>query len=128
MTSTSPLSQFEVSIRVGRKIHVWQRFAVNAQDLLASVQRACEEEFLGRPFKILDWRETASRPTVGAFIHVPAWQTEGMVIQTRPAQHGTDDAIEVLLQTRPNDPRPRWYHLEPGQYTILEHGECEGAR
>ena len=61
-----------------------------------------------------------SPATVGDFITVPAWKVSGQVIDTRPAILGSEDAIEVLLETRPDDPRPRWYRLEPTEYTIEE--------
>jgi hypothetical protein len=59
MTSTSALSKYEVTIRVGRTIHVWHRFAANAPELLASVQRAAADEpsFLGRKVTIQEWHE-----------------------------------------------------------------------
>lgn len=55
---------------------------------------------------------------IGEFITVPAWHTSGQVIASRPATLGTDDAIEVLIETKPEDPRPRWYRLEPSEFTI----------
>ena len=57
--------------------------------------------------------------TIGDFITVTAWKVSGQIIDTRPASSlGSEDAIEVLLETRPDDPRPRWYRLEPTEYTI----------
>lgn len=53
---------------------------------------------------------------IGDFIHVPAWRTSGMVINTRPAMLGSDDAQEVLLETRCGDPAPRWYRVEPTEF------------
>jgi hypothetical protein len=61
----------------------------------------------------------ASPVTVGEFISIPAWQTEGMVIATRPAMLGSDASIEVLVEVKPDDPRPRWYRLEPAEYVIV---------
>ena len=55
---------------------------------------------------------------VGEFINIPAWNTSGQVIKTRPATFGSDDAVEILLQRHPEDRRPRWYRLEPGQYRV----------
>lgn len=60
----------------------------------------------------------ATPATVDDFITVPAWNVTGQIIATRPAMNGTEDAIEVLLETRPDDPRPRWFRLEPTEYTI----------
>lgn len=54
------------------------------------------------------------------FIEIPAWNARGMVIAQRPARHGADEAVEVLLQAGP-DARARtdWFHLEPGEYVVL---------
>jgi hypothetical protein len=56
-------------------------------------------------------------PAIGEFVQIPAWRTEGMVIKTRPSTYRSD--IEVLIETRPDDPNPRWYRLAPGQFTIV---------
>lgn len=53
------------------------------------------------------------------FIFIPAWNVEGLVIDQEPTQYGHDDAIRVLVMEHPDDEHPRWYHLEPGEYTIL---------
>lgn len=56
---------------------------------------------------------------IGDFITVTAWKVYGQIIATRPASSlGSEEAIEVLLETRPDDPRPRWYRLEPDEYVI----------
>ena len=59
----------------------------------------------------------AAAPIVGDFITIPAWQRSGQVIDTRPATMGTDHAVEVLVEHCPDDPRPKWYRLEPGEFT-----------
>jgi len=52
-------------------------------------------------------------------IAIDAWQTEGMVLAVRrPAAFGSADAIEVLVQTGPDDDRPRWYRVEPNEYRV----------
>ena len=56
---------------------------------------------------------------IGEFITIPAWQTSGQVIATRPAMIGSEQAVEVLIETKPNDPSPRWYRLEPTEYEVL---------
>ena len=56
---------------------------------------------------------------IGEFISIPAWKTEGMVIATAPATLGSADAIVVLVETRIDDPSPRWYRLEPDEYEIV---------
>ncbi len=53
---------------------------------------------------------------VGDFITIPSWETFGQVVDTRPATIGTPDAIEVLVESKPDDPAPRWYRLEPSEY------------
>ena len=66
-----------------------------------------------------DTTKNTTPATVGDFITVPAWKVSGQIIATRPASAlGSDDAIEVLLEVKPDDPRPRWYRLEPTEYTI----------
>jgi hypothetical protein len=55
---------------------------------------------------------------IGEFIAIPAWQTEGCVIASRPARQGSEAAIDVLVERWPDDPRPRWYRLEPDEYTV----------
>lgn len=63
----------------------------------------------------------ATPATVGDFITITAWKVSGQVIDVRPSTSPlrvSDDAIEVLLEVRPDDPRPRWYRLEPTEYTI----------
>lgn len=56
---------------------------------------------------------------VGDFIMVPAWRVEGQIIASRPATLGSEEAVEVLLEVRPDDPCPRWYRLEPNEYTVM---------
>ncbi len=53
---------------------------------------------------------------VNDFIRIARWKTEGMVIATRPASLGTDEAQEVLIERKPDDPSPRWYRLEPHEF------------
>jgi len=65
--------------------------------------------------------EPTAPATVGDFITITAWKVSGQVIDVRPSTSPlrvSDDAIEVLLEVRPDDPRPRWYRLEPTEYTI----------
>ena len=60
------------------------------------------------------------RATADDFIAIPAWRvTVGCVLDERPATLGSDDAIEVLVQNGPDDNSPRWYRLEPDEYTIV---------
>jgi hypothetical protein len=63
---------------------------------------------------------STERIQIGDFIRIPAWQTEGMVIATRPAMIGSDAAIEALIERRPDDPRPRWYRLEPSEWQFAD--------
>ena len=56
---------------------------------------------------------------VGDFVTVPAWKTFGQVIDTRPAMLGSDAAQDVLIETKPDDPNPRWYRLEPNEYEAV---------
>jgi hypothetical protein len=60
----------------------------------------------------------SERIEVGDFIKIPAWSVEGCVVDLRPATLGSDDAQEVLLEVQPDDPHPRWYRLEPGEYEV----------
>lgn len=62
---------------------------------------------------------TTQESLVGEFIRVPAWNTEGMVIDQRPSTLGSEDSISVLVEVKPDDPRPRWYRLEPSEYEVL---------
>ncbi len=59
---------------------------------------------------------TSAPAAVGDFITIPAWETFGQVVDIRPATMGTPEAIEVLVEHKPDDPDPRWYRLEPGAY------------
>ena len=52
---------------------------------------------------------------IGDFIKIHAWRVEGQVLNVRP---GSDNAQEVLLEVKPDDPQPRWYRLEPGEYEV----------
>lgn len=54
-----------------------------------------------------DWRERGRH----------AWQRSGQVVDTRPATMGSEQAVEVLVEHRPDDPAPKWYRLEPGEFT-----------
>lgn len=56
---------------------------------------------------------------VGEFIRVAGWHIEGMVIATRPCHQGPDGTVEVLVERDIDDPKPRWYRLEPTQYEVL---------
>ena len=59
------------------------------------------------------------RINIGDFIKIPAWRVEGCVINTRPASAlGSEHAQEVLLEEKPDDPDPRWYRLEPGEFEV----------
>jgi hypothetical protein len=60
-----------------------------------------------------------SKIEIGDFIKIPAWEIEGCVIDTRPSTLGSDEAQDVLLQEKPNDPHPRWYRLEPDEYELI---------
>jgi hypothetical protein len=68
-----------------------------------------------------DTGPTNDIPTVGDFIEIPAWEVEGCIINIRAAMFGSDAAIEVLLQTYPDQPaaKCRWYRLEPSEYRVL---------
>jgi len=56
---------------------------------------------------------------IGDFIKIPTWRVEGWVINIRPASTlGSADAQEVLLEVKPDDPHPRWYRLEPGEFEV----------
>jgi hypothetical protein len=48
---------YDVTIRVGRRVYRWQRYAPDTLSLLTSLRAACVEEFHGRKFDILDWKE-----------------------------------------------------------------------
>ena len=56
--------------------------------------------------------------TVGDWISIPAWQTEGMVIATDNTDDATYDnrPFRVLVDAMPDDPSPRWYRLRPGEF------------
>mgnify|MGYP001579449384 CR=1 FL=1 len=56
---------------------------------------------------------------VGEFIEVPAWSIEGMVVAIESAWTGSEHAKRLLLEAKPDDPSPRWYHLEPFEYVIV---------
>lgn len=54
------------------------------------------------------------------YIEVPAHDMRGLVVGQRPARHGSDDAIEVLVQFIPEKPEAaRWFHLEPNEYVLM---------
>ena len=56
---------------------------------------------------------------IGDFIKIPAWRVEGCVINIRQASKlGSEHAQEVLLELKPDDPDPRWYRLEPGEFEV----------
>lgn len=55
---------------------------------------------------------------VGDFITVPAWSVFGQAIATRPATLGSEQSQEVLIERKPDDPHPRWYRLEPWQFSF----------
>ena len=56
---------------------------------------------------------------VGEFVYIPAWHVTGCVIAERPASLGSEAAVEVLVEAKPEDPRPRWYRLEPAEFEVL---------
>lgn len=56
---------------------------------------------------------------LGEFIFIPAWKVEGMVIAIAPSDVGTEQSISVLVEVKPDDPKPRWYRLEPSEYEIV---------
>jgi hypothetical protein len=57
---------------------------------------------------------------IGEFVRIPAWRVDaGQVIDQRPALLGSDDAVAVLVEVRPDDPAPRWYRLEPAEFEVL---------
>ena len=58
-------------------------------------------------------------PLIGEFIRIPAWSSEGMVIDVRQPMLGTERAIEVLVEADIDDPHPRWYRLEPDEYEFV---------
>lgn len=54
------------------------------------------------------------------YIEVPAHDLRGLVVGQRPARHGSDDAIEVLVQFSPEKPEATcWFHLEPKEYVLM---------
>jgi hypothetical protein len=55
---------------------------------------------------------------IGTMISIPAWRTFGMIVEIMHATHGSDDAIEVMVQENPESETARRYHLEPGEYQI----------
>ena len=64
----------------------------------------------------LDRREAPL--TVGDFVRIPAWQVQGMVSAIRPSDLGTERAIAIDLQDRPDGPVRR-YRLEPDEYEVV---------
>ena len=59
-----------------------------------------------------------SRIAVGDFVHVPAWGVAGIVVAQREPYYGAETAVEVLIMENPDTELTKWYHLEPGEYTI----------
>lgn len=61
------------------------------------------------------------RELVGEFVAIPAWRVAvGQVIDQRPASTlGSEAAVEVLVEQRPDDPAPRWYRLEPTEFEVV---------
>lgn len=55
---------------------------------------------------------------VGEFVTIPAWSVTGCVIDQRAATLGSEQAVEVLVQARPEDPTPRWFRLEPTEFSV----------
>jgi hypothetical protein len=51
------LKAYEVTVQVGRRTHVWTRFAVDPVALIASAQQACGEEWPAQESVITNWRE-----------------------------------------------------------------------
>ena len=59
----------------------------------------------------------------GVFLTVDAWRVFGMVLSVEPAMIGSDDEVEILLQTDPeDDDATRRFRVAPGQYTLDEVG------
>jgi len=56
---------------------------------------------------------------VGEFVEIPAWRVGGQVVALRPAMLGSEAAVEMLIETRPDDPKPRWYRCEPSEYVVV---------
>ena len=48
--------------------------------------------------------------------HVNDDTLEGRVVATRVSRNGTQ---VVLLELKPDDPHPRWYRLEQGEYEVM---------
>lgn len=57
---------------------------------------------------------------VGEFIEIPAWETEGMVMNVKPSLV-IAGAIEVLMQEHPDQPLSAWrtYRLLPDEFKIV---------
>ena len=55
---------------------------------------------------------------VNDFIHIPAWNDFGMVVDVESAPIGSDDAIVILLQSDPESDKLQRYRLEPDEYAI----------
>jgi hypothetical protein len=53
------------------------------------------------------------------FIEIPTWKTTGLVVSVKPAMTGNDSAVEVVLETEPDDPSPRTFTLEDGQFNFV---------
>jgi hypothetical protein len=67
-----------------------------------------------------DRQKSQVKPEVGEFVDIPGCKTFGMVVGLENAWYGPDGAFRALVQEYPDQPahKMRWYHLEPGQYTI----------
>lgn len=54
MTNTNGLTTYEVSVRFGRRVLTFTRFAPNVETLIESLTRVLSED--AKPFTILDWK------------------------------------------------------------------------
>lgn len=54
MTNSNGLTTFEVSVRFGRRVLTFTRFAANAEMLIESLTRVLSED--AKPFTILSWK------------------------------------------------------------------------
>lgn len=69
-------------------------------------------------------REAAKNEPRIAFIDGTAEYAMQRADAIRLARLGTDAAQEVLIESRPDDPLPRWYRLEPHEFRF----DWEGLR
>lgn len=54
---------------------------------------------------------------IGAFIRIPSWNVQGMVIDERPYTIGPEDCKMYLVQYNPEH-EGEWYRLRPNEYEV----------